>query len=340
MTDAVSTCDVHAHLLPPSSLPLLAADGPAVHLEEVNGVPNSVTVGGMPVGATIEQLSSVEIMLADMDHAGVDRRVLSPPPFTFRYFKDPASGLDLCQLLNHEIAAAVAQHPGRLLGLCTVPLQDPDRAIEEFDRATGELGLRGVELSASVGELHLADRVFEEFFRYVADAGLPVLVHPDFVPSYRWRDYYLINLMGLTVETAACIANIAFSGMMERIPHLRICFVHGGGAAPYLFGRWIRGWEIREEPRRDLEGSVEDSLAKMYFDTLTHSTGALRYLIETVGPDKVALGTDYPFDVRNAEPVRSLDPLELTPDDRRRIVSVTAHRWLGETSDRSTRSDA
>jgi len=321
--------DVHAHLLPESSLPLLAADAPEVHLETVNGVDDSVTVGGMSVGATIQQLSSLEIMVSDMDAAGVDHRVLSPPPFTFRYFKDAVTGGELSRLLNDEIAAAVAEQPDRLLGLCTVPLQDPDGAIDEFQRATGELGLRGVEVSASVGELHLSDPRFEDFFRTVAASGLPVLVHPDFVPSYRWRDYYLINLMGLTVETAACIANIAFSGMLERIPELRICFVHGGGAAPYLFGRWIRGWEIRDEPRRDLEGSVAESIDKMYFDSLTHSSRALSFLIESVGPDHVVLGTDYPFDVRNAEPVRSLDPLDLSPDTRRRIESDTARRWLG-----------
>lgn len=329
MSESAPTYDVHAHLLPERSLPLLAADAPEVHLETVDGVAGSVTVGGMRVGATIEQLSSLEIMLADMDAAGIDHRVLSPPPFTFRYFKDPQSGLELCRVLNDEIAAAVARHPDRLLGLCTVPLQDPDLAIEEFRRATDDLGLRGVEVSASVGESHLADRRFEDFFVSVADAGLPVLVHPDFVPSYRWRDYYLINLMGLTVETAACIANIAFSGMLERIPHLRICFVHGGGAAPYLFGRWIRGWELREESRKDLEGSVADSLGLMYFDTLTHSATALSFLVESVGTEHVVLGTDYPFDVRNSEPVRSLDPLGLEPDQRRQVESDSAQRWLG-----------
>jgi aminocarboxymuconate-semialdehyde decarboxylase len=315
-------------------MPLLGHAAPRVTLDTYRDIPDSIHVAGMPTGATIHQLSSIEDMLADMHSAGLDHRVVAPPPFTFRYWAEPSYGEELTALLNDATAAAVAQAPDRLTGLATLPLQDPDLAIREFDRATGALGLRGVEVSASVGDLNLSDPRFEAVFAHIARSGLPVLVHPDFVPYKRWMDYYLINVIGMTVETGAAIANIIFSGMLERLPDLRFCFVHGGGVAPYLFGRWQKSWDVRDEPHRDLAGDWRDSLGMMFFDSLTHSTKALEFLVNLVGAERVPLGTDYPFDVRNPEPVTVLEELALTEEQRRSVTVGAAHEWMYGKADR------
>ncbi len=328
-TRALGVCDVHGHFLTPEAMPLLGHAEPRVTLDTYKGVPDNIHVAGMPTGATIHQLSSIESMLEDMDSAGLDHRVVAPPPFTFRYWAEPSYGVELTALLNDATAAAVAQAPDRLTGFATLPMQDPDLAMREFDRATGGPGLRGVELSASVGELNLSDRRFAGLFAHIEQSGLPILIHPDFVPYKRWRDYYLINVMGMTVETGAAVANIIFSGMLERMPGLRFCFVHGGGVAPYLFGRWHKSWEVRDEPHRDLDADWRGSLRKMFFDSLTHSPKAMRFLVDIVGADRVPLGTDYPFDVRHAQPVRVLDEVEGLTDAQRQAITVGAAReWM------------
>lgn len=322
-------CDVHGHYLPRHILPHLEFGRARVTLGEVNAVPENVLLNGMPVGSTIEHLSSIEFIIEEMDRAGIERRVLSPPPFTFRYWLDPGSGLDLCRRLNDALAEAVALHPDRLVGLCTVPLQDADAAVRELERATRDLGLVGVEVGTPVGEGNLSDERLSGFFAAVAEAGLPVLTHPDFVPNPRLGEHYLINLIGLPVETAIAMGNIVFSGMLERLPGLRLCFSHGGGVAPYLFGRWEKGWQVRAECRERIVRPPSEYVRLLYHDTITHSPVALGFLIRLVGPSRVLLGTDHPFDVQDANPRSTLAVAPGVTEEERDAVERTApQQWL------------
>ncbi len=321
--------DVHGHYLPREILPLLEEGPGRVTLGEVNGVRDSILLNGMPVGTTIGEISSVEFILEEMDRAGIERRVLSPPPFTFRYWAEPEVGVQLCRRLNESLAEVVAAHPDRLVGLCTVPMQDTASAIAELERATGELGLSGVEAGTIVRDGNLSDERLFDFFAAVADAGLPVLIHPDFVPNPRLRNYYLINLVGMPVETATAMANIVFSGMLERLPGLRLCFSHGGGVAPYLFGRWEKGWQVRPECRADISRAPSEYVRLSYHDTITHSPLALSFLVRLAGANRVLLGTDHPFDVQDIDPRAMVAAAPGLSDEERNTVERTApHEWL------------
>lgn len=327
--DDLPVCDVHAHYLSREALPRLRDGLVPVELAEVWGAPESITAKGMPVGASIDQLASVEGILEGMGAEGLERRVLSPPPFTFRYWEEPTAGVALCRMLNDQLAEAIDGHDS-LVGLATVPLQDTGAAIEELERATKQLGLLGVEVGTYVGEENLSAPRLEPFFASAAAAGLPVLVHPDFKPNPRWSDHYLINLLGLPVETAIAMSNLVFSGTLDRLPDLRICFLHGGGAAPYLYGRWQMGWNIgRPDTRTAIGRPPSDYLKQIYCDTLTHSPEALAYLIEVMGADRVVLGTDSPFDVRDPDPLAHLDAVAgLTQDQRIQIARRSPNSWL------------
>jgi aminocarboxymuconate-semialdehyde decarboxylase len=254
--------------------------------------------------------------------------VLSPPPFTFRYWEDPGAGAELCRVLNESLAEAIAGHDD-LVGLATVPLQDTDAAIAEMDHATRELGLVGVEVGTYVGDRNLADPQLEPFFAAAAQAGVPVLIHPDFRPNPRWSEYYLINLLGLPVETAITMSNLVFAGTLDRHPDLRLCFVHGGGAAPYLFGRWDVGWQVRTETKLQIRRPPSDYLRLVYCDTLTHSAEALAYLIRVAGPERVVLGTDNPFDVRDRDPRGQLARVpDLLPAECDQVERHSPLSWL------------
>jgi len=327
MADAhLGTCDIHGHYLPPAAMDLMTT-GPVV----VGGGRGneSIDVNGVIVGATIRQLSAVDEMIAAMDEAGLAHRVLTSPPFTYRYWADPNDSLRLCRLINDEIASVVAEHPDRLSGLATVPMQDPATAVAELERGMGELGLLGLGVGTNVGGKLLSDSSLRAVFARAVELNAPVLVHPDFVPSPRYPDYYLINLIGMPVETGTTVANMMMTGMLEQLPTLRVCFLHGGGIAPYLMGRWSRSWHLRPDTSRDSSRAPEDQLDSIYWDTLTHSVGALEFLISAVGADHVVLGTDAPFDVEDADPVGHLAAVPgLSDDDMHRIRSVTPRRWL------------
>ena len=321
-------CDVHGHYLPRDILPHLDRGRVRTTLGDFNGEPDNVLLNGMAVGSTIDHLANVEFIIEEMDRAGIESRVLSPPPFTFRYWLDRADGIDLCRRLNDALASVISQHPDRFTGLCTVPLQDTDAAARELERSVG-LGLKGVEVGTIVGDGNLSDERLHEFWEAVSHHDLPVLVHPDFVPNPRLANHYLINLIGMPVETATAMGNMLFSGMLERFPGLRICFSHGGGVAPYLLGRWEKGWKVRPECRTDIEQGPSESAKLTYHDTITHSPLALSFLIHLFGAKRIVLGTDHPFDVQDLDPRGTLAAApDITNEERKVVERHAPHEWL------------
>jgi aminocarboxymuconate-semialdehyde decarboxylase len=321
--------DVHAHYIPVDSVDLMSRGRVPVALHEDDGVPGCIGLNGMRVGTTIDALSDVERMLVAMDAAGVDVRVISPPPFTYRYWADSAQTLKLHRRLNEATAEVVAQHPDRFIGLATVPLQAPELAVSELDRALGELGLAGLTAGTNVAGGNLSDDGPSTVLAALADHGAPLLVHPDFVPTERIAKHYLVNLLGMPHESAIALANLLLSGRLNELPTLRLCFVHGGGTLPYLLGRLDKGWAVRPETRSATGMPPSQGLDRVWFDSLTHSPLALRYLIDVVGRDRVVVGSDSPFDVEEAQPLRRLRECPgLTDDEEAAIVEASALAWL------------
>lgn len=321
--------DVHAHYIPPEAVELMGSGQVEVLLETVDEIPDSITVNGMAAGATIQQLSDVDGIIAATDRAGIDRRVLSPPPFTYRYWNQPNSSLELCRLLNEATSQVAASHPERFVGLATVPLQDTDLAIDELQRAHDDLGLAGVTVGTNVAGENVSDPVRRPFLQAAHELNMPVLVHPDFVPNPRLGNYYLINVLGMPTESATTMANMLFSGVFDEFENLRVCFMHGGGSAPYLFGRWDAAFRLRPESRIHIDSPPTSHLRNVFCDTLTHSPTALAYLIEVMGPDNVVLGTDLPFDVEDPDPRGHLRSAPRIEEDQIEIIeTVSPLRWL------------
>jgi aminocarboxymuconate-semialdehyde decarboxylase len=321
--------DVHAHYLPREAIEVMGIGPVQVRLDTWQDVADNITVNGMPVGATIHQLSDPDYLIAASDRAGVDIRVLSPPPFTYRYWDDPTRSVELCRLLNNATADIVSRFPDRFRGLATVPLQDAELAAAEWRRARDELGLEGVTVGTNVDGENVDAPARRGFLAGLAEDGAPLLVHPDFVPSPRISSHYLVNMVGMPTETAITMSNMLFSGLFDEIPALRVCFVHGGGSAPYILGRWDVGWQVRPESRTDADRSPSAYLGNIFCDTLTHSPVALTYLVEIMGPENVVLGTDLPFDVEEPDPRGHLRRAPRLDDATRQIIeTVSPLRWL------------
>jgi len=226
----------------------------------------------------------------------------------------------------------VRQHPRRFVGLGTLPMQGPDLAVRELERCVRDLGLRGVQIGSHVNGTNLDHPSLFPVLEAAERLGAAVFVHPwDMLARERMEKYWLRWLVGMPAETALAICSVIFGGVLERLPRLRIAFAHGGGAFPGTIGRIEHGFNCRPDLCAvDNPRNPREYLGKFYLDSLVHDADALRQLLRLVGAERVALGTDYPFPLGEAEPGRLIESLgELSDAVRRRLLASTALEFLG-----------
>lgn len=283
--------------------------------------------------------------LEDMERAGVSIQVLSTVPVMFSYWAKPQDTLDLSRLLNDHIAEVVRGNPKRFAGLGTVPLQDPDLAAAELERCVRELGLRGAEIGTHVDAndhchgpdcRNLDHPTLDVFWRTAEQLDAALFVHPwDMLGKRRMPKYWLPWLVGMPAETCLAICSMMLSGVFDRFPKLRVAFAHGGGSFPFTMGRVEHAFHVRPDlvavdnkknPRSYFaEG---ESPARFYVDSLVHDPDALRLLIKVFGTNRIALGSDYPFPLGEAEPGQLIESIDLPTEDKRRLLSETAREFL------------
>jgi aminocarboxymuconate-semialdehyde decarboxylase len=327
----VTAVDAHAHVLIPAVEAAVAgAPGLARQRElDLHGA------GAESAAVNHEQLAKLGPLLTDpaqrlaaMDRARVDVQVVSPMPL-YHYWADAALAERVTRLTNEGVAALVAAHPERLTGLGTVPLQHPGLAVNELTRAIDKFGLRGVQIGTSAGGRELADDALDGFWARAGELGAVVFVHPwGCSLGERLARYYLSNTVGNPVETTVALSHIAFSGLLDRHPGVRIVAAHGGGYLPTYLGRSDHAWQVRPEARRCAE-PPSAYLRRMWFDSLVYTPQALRHLVAAVGAVRVVLGSDYPFDMGVPDPVDRLAAAGLSPADERAIRGGNALALLG-----------
>lgn len=260
----------------------------------------------------------------------VDVQVLSTVPVMFSYWAKAEDALDLSRFLNDHIAEVVADHPKKFIGLGTVPMQDPKRAIQELERCVNELGLPGIQIGSHVNEWNLNEECLFPIFEAASDLGAAVFVHPwDMMGQEKMGKYWLPWLVGMPAETSLSICSLIFGGVLERLPKLRIAFAHGGGSFPATIGRIEHGFNVRPDLCAvDNEINPRQYLEKIYLDSLVHDPLALHYLLDLFGAHRIALGTDYPFPLGELEPGKLIQSCDLSKKDHERLFHGTALEWL------------
>ena len=273
---------------------------------------------------------SAEKRIDECDISGVNVQVLSTVPVMFSYWAKPNDGAKIARFLNDHIAEIVNEFPQRFVGLATVPMQDTSLAITELERCK-QIGLAGVQIGTNVNQLNLGEPQFFEFFAACEEFGMAVFVHPwEMMGENDMRKYWLPWLVGMPAEVSRAICSLIFSGVLERLPKLRICFAHGGGSFPFTIGRIEHGFNVRPDLCAvDNSHDPRKYLAQMYFDSLVHDAASLDFLLELVGADRVALGTDYPFPLGETEPGRLIESRIYSKDIEERLLHGSAIEWLG-----------
>jgi aminocarboxymuconate-semialdehyde decarboxylase len=269
--------------------------------------------------------------IRDMDEKKIGIYVLSSTPFAFFYEVEDDLAVELARFQNDQLSEMVKKYPDRFAAMATLPLQVPNEALKELERAIKMLGLRGVEIGSHVGRRELGDEAFWPIYSMLEELGMPIFIHPHHVAGMeRLQDFYLSNLIGNPLDTTIAAAQLIFSGVLEKYPSLKIVLAHGGGQFPYIVGRMEHGYEVRPECKEKIRRSPMTFFKNFYFDIITHNPDALRYLIGIAGSDHVLLGSDYPYDMGDPDPVQTVSQLQgIKEKDRRKIMQENAIALFG-----------
>lgn len=242
-----------------------------------------------------------ELRIERMDATGIAVQALSPNPLTYFHHIDPALAIEYCRRHNDALATLVATHPDRFVGLAQLPVQDPDAACDELRRSVRELGFVGGYLGTDPGPHMLDDATLDPFWSTFVELDVPAFVHP--APSgidgplrdQRLRRFDLDLILEFAYEESVAVAQLIFGGVLHRHPQLDVCLSHGGGAVPYLYGRWeaatrLRAWspDWLREP-----GSYRAMLERLWFDVHVADQRAVRLLAEVVGEHRLVMGTNF-----------------------------------------------
>lgn len=327
--------DVHTHLVPRGWPELSAVCGgsgwPWLRIDSERSA--MVMVGETefrPVGPSAWDAAT---RLADMDSDGVDRQVVCPTPVFFSYDRPAAQAAAVCRIFN-DLTLELTASDRRLVPFCQVPLQDSDAACAELDRCRAA-GHIGVEIGNHVGDRDLDDPGVVRFLQHCAQVGAPVFVHPWDMPGgprvQRWMAQWLA---GMPAETHLSILAMVLGGVFDQVPDtLRICFAHGGGSFPFWLGRADNAWHRRGDLVRDRSQRPPSAYVDRFaVDSVVFDPAALRLLVDTMGEDRVLLGSDYPYPLGErpaGQVVRQAG--FLTDRQRHKLLSGNALRFLGLT---------
>ena len=284
----VTVVDVHAHTFVPEVWDLVK-DTPLAATAK-NNLTGAIALG--PGTAT---------RLQYMDKEGIDYQAINVN--AWGYTADRALARDLIQLQNEKIAAGVAAHPDRFVGMATVALQHPDLAADQLDYAVTKLGLRGAAIGGSVEGQELSDRKFDPFWAKAEQLGVLLFMHPQNAPGTTSNPRLngkggLGNRIGNPLETTVFLSHLIFEGTFDRFPGLRICGAHAGGYLPSYSGRSDAVCaQANGEDCRGLKKKPSEYFKKeIVIDTMIFHEEGLRHLVAEVGVGQMVYGTDYPFD--------------------------------------------
>ena len=321
--------DLHTHYYPQAFFRLI---------EETGG---DFSFGTSPTGQTIIRfrgsrffgitapMTDPKKRLDDMDRVGIDVEVLSLSTPNV-YFAPPDRQAEVARLVNDAYAELAAREPKRFKGFASIPMDDPDAALRELDRAMGELRMQGVVVLSNINGRALTDARYRPFFEECDRRSVCVFVHP-MIPANAdaFAEYVLGPIVGFPFDTTLATARLCYAGVFKQLPRIRWILGHLGGAVPYLFERLDNGWRDFAECRANIDELPSVYLRRLYYDTVSFSAPSLRLALAQVGADHLVMGSDYPHLLGSIErSVSSIESLDIGEADKGRIFEGTARAIL------------
>ncbi len=299
------TVDIHSHVAVPA-----AAEFVKPHLDPMK---NAMILHANDETRALNKKQEADIRprvtgydrrLKDLDAMGVDFQLVMPPPPQCYYTVPLQVACRAAQIVNDGIAEYVAGKPDRFAGLGSVPMPDGAEAALELERCMKKLGLKGVQILTNVNGLELSDPAFAPFWQKAEELQALVLLHPlGFSEGKRLSRFSFNNTIGNPLDTAIALHYLIFDGVLERHPNLKIIAVHGGGYLAAYSGRIDHSWGARSDAHGDLPHPPTTYLKKIYFDSVVFTSHQLAELVRLYGADHILMGTDYPFDMADYDPV-------------------------------------
>lgn len=327
-TSALGVVDAHVHIVVGDLLEGPDTLDPSLAELRTVGGRRRLFTKGRELASVVHEFVDPARMASEARETGVDHLLLSPWVQLVPLGRDAAAARRLCEVQNAALARIVASEPERFSALGAVPIEHPDEAAAVLEAACAA-GLVGSEVPASAGD-YLGDPSLEPFWAAAEGLRAIVFVHPGTrgIALHALDDHYLWNTVGNPTETAIAAAHLALAGVLEHHPDLRVVLAHGGGSLPSLRGRLAHGQRAVPGARGHLVEPVEASLARFYFDTITHDRRALRRLVADFGTTRVLLGSDRPFDMGDPDPVATVRGLGLGAKDEQALLGGNAARLI------------
>jgi len=322
----IRTIDIHCHSYVHDVWPLIQESDEIGYLRTFLDVP--------PLKKKID-IDNVDFRLQQMDEQGIDIQAVSLHVGQYHYWAGRDLAAQIVDIQNTRIAELCAAHPDRFVGLGAVALQHPDLAVAQMKHAIKELDMRGFMITGSVNDVELSDPMFHPFWAAAEELGTVIFIHPRNFPAGQSRlegNGQLDNVIGNPLETTIALSHLIFKGTLDRFPGVKICAAHGGGYLPSYIGRsdhCVENWPTACEA---VEKLPSEYLRQLYFDSLIYTTENLSHLINTVGADRIVVGTDFPFNMGNVDSINHvLSVPGLTAEQQEAILGKTAAGLLGIT---------
>ncbi|API60842.1 hypothetical protein BSL82_17420 [Tardibacter chloracetimidivorans] len=336
------TINIHGHLILPQLMGLAGEQGPEIiwhddgrasmrigsrftKLVTVDSKEDEKTLGAR---ATTEKFlkswSDPKIRVAEMDEIGTDVMGITNNAQMYFYQIEPNLAITFQQTANDLLAEYCEAAPDRFFFMATLPLQDLDASARELDRAI-KLGARGIHVGAhSLGAYELYSEELWPLFSTMADAGLPLFVHPyPFQLAGAAPTRFGGPMLEFPYQSSIAVTHLILGGTMDAVPNLNVCISHGGGFIPYQFGRIEAFAEIN--PNNRAKRPLREYLPRFYFDNLIHDPVARQYLVDWMGASNVFVGDNY-RGLDSADGFAFLKDLKLTQEESDAISGNNAAR--------------
>jgi aminocarboxymuconate-semialdehyde decarboxylase len=321
---------VHSHVAVPE-----AADFVKPHLEIKSmplvrfATPDTRALNQQQDADRTSRMTQYDERLADLEAMGVDLQVVKPLPPQCYYTLPIEIADKASRMVNDGLAEYVSRYPDRFVAFGTAPLQDAMAAVTELERCVKKLGFKGVQILTNVAGRELSDPAFAPFWAKAEQLGVLVVIHPNgFTQADRLERYYFNNVIGNPLDTSIALHYLIFDGVLERHPNLSILAVHGGGYLAAYSGRIDHAWGARSDCRGTLPKPPTSYLKKVYFDAVVFTPHQLKYLVQVFGADKILMGTDYPYDMAESDPLAHLVSAELDSASIAAIAGGNVQRLL------------